>query len=195
MPSRSFNFTFFVSSSFAVSISENSTEYLSILPLLLFVSEPPHVSLSEEKLVLKAKSPQTLSCHCTKYYSLDVQVCMVLDVYSLLYVIPLLPLNNLTIHKISGNLSYWLFDNVTKLEWIIQVEMGKHNPARLWPAGIEFKWRGYLYTTLIPKKVATLCKRKWKQDVIISILTYKPHCSCICLLIYCKTWDACSASQ
>lgn len=40
----------------------------------LHVTEPPHVSLSEEKLVLKAKSPQTLSCHCSKYYPLDVQV-------------------------------------------------------------------------------------------------------------------------
>ena len=37
--------------------------------------EPPHVSLSEEKLVLKTESPQTLSCHCSKYYPLDAQVC------------------------------------------------------------------------------------------------------------------------
>lgn len=36
-------------------------------------SEPPHISLSEEMLVLK--SPQTLICHCSKYYPLDAQVC------------------------------------------------------------------------------------------------------------------------
>ncbi|XP_026226387.1 tapasin-related protein [Anabas testudineus] len=38
----------------------------------LHVIQPPHVSLSEEKLVLK--SPQTLICHCNKYYPLDAQV-------------------------------------------------------------------------------------------------------------------------
>nr|XP_019948212.1 PREDICTED: tapasin-related protein [Paralichthys olivaceus] len=40
----------------------------------LRVIQPPHVSLSEEKLVLKTKSPQTLSCHCNKYFPLDVQI-------------------------------------------------------------------------------------------------------------------------
>ncbi|XP_045901703.1 tapasin-related protein isoform X2 [Micropterus dolomieu] len=40
----------------------------------LHVIQPPSVSLSEEKLVLKTKSPQTLSCHCTKYYPLDAQM-------------------------------------------------------------------------------------------------------------------------
>ncbi|XP_068425546.1 tapasin-related protein [Clinocottus analis] len=40
----------------------------------LQVNQPPHVSLSEEKLVLKTKSPQTLSCHCAKYYPLDAQI-------------------------------------------------------------------------------------------------------------------------
>lgn len=40
----------------------------------LHVIQPPHVSLSEEKLVLKTKSPQTLSCHCTNYYPLDAQM-------------------------------------------------------------------------------------------------------------------------
>ncbi|XP_068591467.1 tapasin-related protein [Cebidichthys violaceus] len=40
----------------------------------LQVIQPPHVSLSEEKLVLKTKSPQTLSCHCAKYYPLDAQM-------------------------------------------------------------------------------------------------------------------------
>ncbi|XP_040900192.1 tapasin-related protein [Toxotes jaculatrix] len=38
----------------------------------LHVTQPPHVSLSEEKLVLK--SPQTLICHCSKYYPLDAQM-------------------------------------------------------------------------------------------------------------------------
>ncbi|XP_070691528.1 tapasin-related protein [Pempheris klunzingeri] len=38
----------------------------------LHIIQPPHVSLSEEKLVLK--TPQTLSCHCAEYYPLDVQM-------------------------------------------------------------------------------------------------------------------------
>ncbi|XP_058504662.1 tapasin-related protein isoform X1 [Solea solea] len=40
----------------------------------LHVHQPPSVSLSEEKLVLKTESPQTLSCHCSKYYPLDAQM-------------------------------------------------------------------------------------------------------------------------
>ncbi|XP_059195536.1 tapasin-related protein [Centropristis striata] len=40
----------------------------------LSVIKPPDVSLSEEKLVLSAKSHQTLSCHCNKYYPLDSQI-------------------------------------------------------------------------------------------------------------------------
>lgn len=39
-------------------------------------SEPPGLSLSEEKLIHKDKSPQILSCHCTKYFPLDAQVCV-----------------------------------------------------------------------------------------------------------------------
>lgn len=39
----------------------------------LHIIQPPSVSLSEEKLVLKS-SPQTLSCHCSKYYPLDAQM-------------------------------------------------------------------------------------------------------------------------
>ena len=42
---------------------------------VLFVSEPPHVSLSQEKLGLNTNSRQTLSCHCAKYYPLDAKVC------------------------------------------------------------------------------------------------------------------------
>nr|XP_046255194.1 tapasin-related protein [Scatophagus argus] len=40
----------------------------------LHISQPPHVALSEEKLVLNTQSSQTLSCHATKYYPLDVQM-------------------------------------------------------------------------------------------------------------------------
>ncbi|XP_076593654.1 tapasin-related protein [Chaetodon auriga] len=40
----------------------------------LHVIQPPHVSLSEEKLVLKTTSRQTLSCHCAKYYPLDAKM-------------------------------------------------------------------------------------------------------------------------
>uniref|UniRef100_UPI0037E77D48 tapasin-related protein n=1 Tax=Semicossyphus pulcher TaxID=241346 RepID=UPI0037E77D48 len=40
----------------------------------LHVIQPPHVSLSEEKLVLKSTSPTMLSCHCAKYYPLDAQM-------------------------------------------------------------------------------------------------------------------------
>lgn len=38
----------------------------------LHISQPPQVSLSEEKKA--SSSPQTLSCHCSKYYPLDVQM-------------------------------------------------------------------------------------------------------------------------
>lgn len=40
----------------------------------LHITQPPNVSLSQEKLVLNANSPQSLSCHCNKYYPLDVQM-------------------------------------------------------------------------------------------------------------------------
>ncbi|XP_041844032.1 tapasin-related protein [Melanotaenia boesemani] len=40
----------------------------------LLIIQPPQVLLSEEKLVLNKKSPQTLSCHCNKYYPLDCQM-------------------------------------------------------------------------------------------------------------------------
>ncbi|XP_054903578.1 tapasin-related protein [Poeciliopsis prolifica] len=40
----------------------------------LHIIQPPQVSLSEEKLVLNKNSPQTLSCHCAKYYPLDAQM-------------------------------------------------------------------------------------------------------------------------
>ncbi|KAM3873245.1 tapasin-related protein [Diretmus argenteus] len=40
----------------------------------LQVTQPPHVSLSEEKLVFKADLPQKLSCHCKNYYPLDTQM-------------------------------------------------------------------------------------------------------------------------
>lgn len=39
----------------------------------LHIVQPPNVSLSQEKLVLNANS-QSLSCHCSKYYPLDVQM-------------------------------------------------------------------------------------------------------------------------
>ncbi|TNN02755.1 hypothetical protein fugu_010242 [Takifugu bimaculatus] len=39
----------------------------------LHLLQPPQVSLSQQKLVLKAE-PQTLSCHCSEYYPLDVQM-------------------------------------------------------------------------------------------------------------------------
>ncbi|KAG7216990.1 hypothetical protein INR49_001644 [Caranx melampygus] len=40
----------------------------------LHVIQPPHVSLSEEKVVMMTTSRQTLSCHCNKYYPLDAQM-------------------------------------------------------------------------------------------------------------------------
>uniref|UniRef100_A0A4W5MXI4 TAP binding protein like n=1 Tax=Hucho hucho TaxID=62062 RepID=A0A4W5MXI4_9TELE len=40
----------------------------------LHVTQPPHVSLSEEKLVFRDELPQKLSCHCKNYYPLDVQM-------------------------------------------------------------------------------------------------------------------------
>uniref|UniRef100_A0A3P8X033 TAP binding protein like n=1 Tax=Cynoglossus semilaevis TaxID=244447 RepID=A0A3P8X033_CYNSE len=40
----------------------------------LFVQQPPQVSISEEKLVLRTASPQVLRCHCSKYYPLSAQM-------------------------------------------------------------------------------------------------------------------------
>ncbi|XP_071372605.1 tapasin-related protein [Centroberyx affinis] len=40
----------------------------------LHVTQPPRVSLSEEKLFFKPEVPQTLSCHCSNYYPLDAQM-------------------------------------------------------------------------------------------------------------------------
>ncbi|XP_072250119.1 tapasin-related protein [Leuresthes tenuis] len=40
----------------------------------LHIIQPPHVSLSVEKLALDKKSSQTLSCHCSKYYPLDAEI-------------------------------------------------------------------------------------------------------------------------
>ncbi|XP_024861544.1 tapasin-related protein isoform X2 [Kryptolebias marmoratus] len=40
----------------------------------LHIIQPPQVSLSEEKLVLNAKTPKTLSCLCSNYYPLEVQM-------------------------------------------------------------------------------------------------------------------------
>lgn len=56
--------------------SGDSTRRSTFQSLLccFFFSEPPCVSLSEEKLIHKGQSPQTLSCHCAKYYPLDAQV-------------------------------------------------------------------------------------------------------------------------
>ncbi|XP_077064758.1 tapasin-related protein isoform X2 [Siphateles boraxobius] len=36
--------------------------------------QPPHVTLSEEKLIFQDSTPQKLICHCQRYYPLDVQV-------------------------------------------------------------------------------------------------------------------------
>ncbi|XP_019724581.1 tapasin-related protein isoform X2 [Hippocampus comes] len=40
----------------------------------LQVVQAPSVSFSEEKLILKGNTAQTLRCHCRQYYPLDVQV-------------------------------------------------------------------------------------------------------------------------
>ncbi|XP_026084753.1 tapasin-related protein-like isoform X2 [Carassius auratus] len=40
----------------------------------LHITQPPRIALSEEKLVFQDSKPQKLSCHCHRYYPLDVQV-------------------------------------------------------------------------------------------------------------------------
>ncbi|KAK7147783.1 hypothetical protein R3I94_010343 [Phoxinus phoxinus] len=40
----------------------------------LHITQPPDVTLSEEKLIFQDSTPQKLSCHCQRYYPLDVQV-------------------------------------------------------------------------------------------------------------------------
>ncbi|XP_043117496.1 tapasin-related protein isoform X2 [Puntigrus tetrazona] len=40
----------------------------------LHITQPPRITLSEEKLIFQDTTPQKLSCHCHRYYPLDVQV-------------------------------------------------------------------------------------------------------------------------
>ncbi|XP_017555939.2 tapasin-related protein isoform X2 [Pygocentrus nattereri] len=40
----------------------------------LQITQPPRVFLSEKKVVFQDESPQKLSCHCERYYPLDVHV-------------------------------------------------------------------------------------------------------------------------
>ncbi|XP_072535695.1 tapasin-related protein [Salminus brasiliensis] len=40
----------------------------------LHITQPPRVFLSEKKVVFQDESPQKLSCHCERYYPLDVHV-------------------------------------------------------------------------------------------------------------------------
>lgn len=40
----------------------------------LHITQPPRITLSEEKLSFPNRTPQRLSCHCNRYYPLDVQV-------------------------------------------------------------------------------------------------------------------------
>uniref|UniRef100_A0A673HZ57 Tapasin-related protein-like n=1 Tax=Sinocyclocheilus rhinocerous TaxID=307959 RepID=A0A673HZ57_9TELE len=40
----------------------------------LHITQPPRIALSEEKLIFQDSTPQKLSCHCDRYYPLDVQV-------------------------------------------------------------------------------------------------------------------------
>ncbi|XP_058603329.1 tapasin-related protein isoform X1 [Onychostoma macrolepis] len=40
----------------------------------LHITQPPRITLSEEKLTFQDTTPQKLSCHCHRYYPLDVQV-------------------------------------------------------------------------------------------------------------------------
>lgn len=40
----------------------------------LHITQLPHITLSEEKLKFPDRTPQKLSCHCHRYYPLDVQV-------------------------------------------------------------------------------------------------------------------------
>lgn len=44
------------------------------ISLSILYPEPPDVKLSEEKLIFEDSTPQKLSCHCHRYYPLDVQV-------------------------------------------------------------------------------------------------------------------------
>ncbi|KAK2903348.1 hypothetical protein Q8A67_008061 [Cirrhinus molitorella] len=40
----------------------------------LHITQPPRITLSEEKLIFQDATPKKLSCHCHRYYPLDVQV-------------------------------------------------------------------------------------------------------------------------
>ncbi len=83
-------------------------------------SEPPHVFFSEEKLVLKEDFPQKLSCHCTKYYPLDAQVCNCLCYH-------FAAISQHSDNKILGNIIYYLsnqlFDNTKKSKCIPELEI------------------------------------------------------------------------
>ena len=47
-----------------------------------FPPEPPKVSLSEEKVIYQEEPAQKLSCHCNSYYPLDVEVCLLQQVFN-----------------------------------------------------------------------------------------------------------------
>ncbi|XP_034730154.1 tapasin-related protein isoform X1 [Etheostoma cragini] len=83
----------------------------------LNVIQPPHVSLSEERLILKSESPQTLICHCAKYYPLDAQM-------EWLSLSPtdteptVLPEGSLSSHRQHGDGTYSLSSHLTVLSTI-----------------------------------------------------------------------------
>lgn len=56
-------------------LNSSSLFFIQSVSVFFFFTEPPQVSISEEKLVLRTASPQVLRCHCSKYYPLSAQVC------------------------------------------------------------------------------------------------------------------------
>ncbi|XP_052003399.1 tapasin-related protein-like isoform X2 [Xyrauchen texanus] len=51
-----------------------SGEFQTQQVVQLHIKQPPRVTLSEDKLIFQDETPQKLSCHCHRYYPLDVQV-------------------------------------------------------------------------------------------------------------------------
>lgn len=45
-------------------------------PVFLSLLEPPRVSFHENKITFPDEAPKRLSCHCERYYPLDVTVCI-----------------------------------------------------------------------------------------------------------------------
>ncbi|XP_067257478.1 tapasin-related protein isoform X2 [Chanodichthys erythropterus] len=79
----------------------------------LQITQPPHVKLSEEKLIFQDSTPQKLSCHCHRYYPLDVQVEWFFQVPSAEEPVSLTKESSLSSHRQHSDGTYSLSSHLT----------------------------------------------------------------------------------